>query len=439
MINTHRTISDIFSPQAAGSTSFTVSGDLFNKNHEALHGVIYPSESQSGELPLWIFPHKDNAEDFFAEVATFYLDLLPISAFCHVVEKSIIEGAPKKRPTISNRKVNACIGFSFAEVALRLNRTGTSALPTFAACRKSLSFTLSRSHHLYPDIALIAPYNKWNAANQLLGAQSHPDISEAIYRAYEICFEKAAFPARPKNREAQALKALGNYLSDENAESNFFDFLRSIYKNLDLTAEKMAGSFDGRMAAFDQIVAVISDSSEGKEIDGVAIGYFANLISPGSFSHLPVLFKLTEKYPTAVIWYGLFSGLNMGRLSSDSVVAIGRKLKRDLQEPFYADSQPQADVSIDELGVLLRLPNLNNSLKPSISKSLRISLLPGVDIFTNFSENQHSAQDDLNEKRLEEVQKRQYRARELLITSLRALDGALEAVESLSKPTNRKN
>ncbi|MFN7156245.1 MAG: hypothetical protein ACK4OE_21450 [Acidovorax sp.] len=439
MINTQRTISDIFSPQVAGGTSFAVSGDLFNRSHEASHGVIYSSESDFDGLPLWIFPHGDNVEDFFAEVATFYVDILPISAFCHIVEKSIIQDTPKKRPAISNRKVNACIGLSFAEVALRLDRTGASALPTFAACRKSLSFTLSRSYCLYPDIGFTAPYKKWNAANKLLGTQYHPDISEAIHRAFEICFEKAAFPARPKGREAQALKALSGYISDADTENVFVDLLKSVYKSLELVTDKMAGSFDGRMAAFDQIVAVISNSSEGKEIDGIAVGYFASLISPGSFAHLPVLFKLSKKYPTAVIWYGLFSGLNMGRSSSDSVLAIGRKLKRDLQESFCVDSLPQADVSIDELEVLLRLPNLNHSLKPSIPKSLRISLLPGVDIFANFSENHHAAQDDVNEKQLAELQKRQFRARESLIMSLRALDGALEVSESLSKPMNRRN
>jgi hypothetical protein len=437
MIHTHRTISEIFSPQTSLGRGIKISGDLFNKNKEAVHEVFYDDEFTDNEIPLAIIPENGNLEDFFADIFTFHPDLTPLTALCHVTEAPLIKSLSPKKTINQNRAINAFIGSSFTEVILRLAKNGSNQAPTFSACRKSLSFILARSDILYPSMPLLHTYGKWQYANEILNTHGDPEISDAVYRMSEIVLGHAGWPARPKGRESIALKSLSSFISDKSAEHNFINALYSIYENIGDISAFQSGPFDGRMAIFDHIVSTISRSSGNKEIDGIAVGYFANLINPGSFSHYPILLRHINRYPTALIWYGFFSGLDMGRTSPEMLTGISRKLRRDLEEPFSFNGRPQADTSIDELAVLLRMPRLINTLKPNAQKSLRVTLIPGIDIFSKFPEEQEKPGSDENELRLFEISSRQLRVREIMIQALRSLDGSIEFLENQKKAITR--
>lgn len=429
MFNSRRSISEIFSSRTTSDNGVAAHGDLFAKNREPVHDVVYASELKQNEIPLLIVPEEDDVEGFFADVATFYPDLLPLSAICHVADSQLHKAKLRENSALGIRKINALVGLSFVEVVLRLAKTGVLHFPTFAACRKSLAFTLARSEALYPSLPLKNAYSKWCYANEILGSQFNSEISEDIFRISEIVFGRMGWPARPKGREIVALKALSGFVSDEGAERSFVEALLAVHKNLEDLLERIAGPFDGRMAVFEEMLGRINDSPENTQIDAVAIGYFANRISPGSFAHFSVLLRHVSRHPTALIWYGVFAGLNMEQASADAVTAIGRKIRRDLEEPFFLRCAPQADVCVDELVVLLRLPNIANALKPSTPQSLRVSLLPGVDIFAKFPEEKEIYSDDDSRKRLLEIQSRQVRIRESMVNSLRSLDGAIEFLD----------
>jgi len=437
MFIARKSTAELFSRDGGDASGITATGDLFSTSRDALHEVIYLSEGDVTGLPIAIVPHDDDPESFFAEVATFHTDMLPLSSLCHVAEAQVIGRAPVTSGD-TTRRINACIGASVAEVLLQQARSGGQAeMPTFSAARNSLSFALGRLDRLYPHLSTEYGYGRWRLAHHLSGVKLISEVSETIFAISEIILGRTGWPARPKNRDIVAMKGLGAFITDAAAEKEFAGAISSAYEDLDELIERISGPFDGRMAAFEAIVNRISGRSENSELDGVAIGYFANRVSGGSFAHFPVVLRLSRRYPSAVAWYGVFAGMELGKNSADFVTALARKLRRDMLAAFDLSHAPEADISVDELAVLTRLPNIASVLKQSAPAVLRVSLLPGMDLFLG-ALNLQAAGEDESEKRLKELLNQQLRIRDYMVQALRSLDSSIDSLEKRRTPARRE-
>jgi hypothetical protein len=437
MFIARKSTADLFSRDGSGASGITATGDLFSASRDASHEVIYLKEGNATGLPVAIVPHDDDLESFFAEVATFHPDVLPLSSLCHVAEAQVI-GRAAVTAGDTSRRINACIGASVAEVLLQQTRIGgPTQMPTFSAARNSLSFALGRLDQLYPHLSTEYGYGRWRLANHLSGMELVGEVSETIFAISEVILGRAGWPARPKNRDVVAMKGLGAFITDATAEKEFVGAISAAYESLDELVERISGPFDGRMAAFEAIVNRISSRPENSELDGVAIGYFANRVSGGSFAHFPVVLRLSMRYPSAVAWYGVFAGMELGKNSVEFVSALARKLRRDMSAAFDLSHAPEADISVDELAVLTRLPNIAGVIKQSAPTVLRVSLLPGVDIFLGASNFQEAAGEEESEKRIKDLLNQQLRVRDYMVQALRSLDSSIDSLEKRRVPARR--
>lgn len=437
MFIARKSTSELFSRDGNDASSVIATADLFSTNRDVSHEAIYLSDATVGTMPLAIIPHDDDLESFFADIATFHTDLLPLSSLCHVAKAQIIGHATKGTENVP-RRLNACIGSSVAEVLLREIRVGGQAqMPTFSGARNSLSFTLGRLDYLYPHLSTEHGYERWRLANQTCSIEQVAEISDAIFSICEVILGRTGWPARPKSRDVIAMKALSAFIADPAMEKELSSAISSAYDNLDELNDRIAGPFDGRMSALEGIVKRISARPENSELDGMAIGYFANKINGGSFAHFPVVLRLSMRYPSAAIWYGVFAGLELGKHSADFVSALARKLKRDMTSAFDLFQAPEADISVDELAVLMRLPDVTGVLKPSTPGTLRVSLLPGLDLFLSPSQLKGEDGNEESEKRFKEQLNQQLRIREIMIQALRSLDNSIDSLEKRRAATRR--
>ncbi len=191
--------------------------------------------------------------------------------------------------------------------------------------------------------------------------------------------------------EPELLKAIRRSAEVETPASDVSSILCDTYPNLaPLARELLTGPFDSRVEIFSKILEVVRSNPIASDIDSIAAAFFCNQILPGSFSHFRLLTRLREAFPSALLWYGVFSCLSPQFDITEFGLGLVAKLTRDLLEPFSFDSRPSCDISFDEFSVLSRLPIKSDAFKPTQPKIALVALLPGVNTFTRFA-----SEDDL--------------------------------------------
>jgi hypothetical protein len=97
----------------------------------------------------------------------------------------------------------------------------------------------------------------------------------------------------------------------------------------------------------------------------------------GSFEHIDLLLPYLDRYPTALLWYGLCAGLHPDSEIQQVGNCLGRRLVRDLLAPDPILSHPKYDIAVSELEVHLdREQPLD--FRTASQNHIAVELLPGV-------------------------------------------------------------
>lgn len=395
-------ISQILGPEAVVGLSGP-SADLFSSTLTSSVRVhqAFRSSSGTGQLPLVVIPEDSNMDDFFATVATYYPNQLPISAYVHVLGKDIKECLDPAEPNIFpdsrglNRSQLALLGACFGEtVFAALGSTEGALSPSYSACKRSLGYALARTVALYPSFEASVTIERWERLRQLTGLS----VSQFAMRAIREILAASLNGSKPWERSTlapQLQSALVNHLSVSDANDVIQNVLLECYPQLDRLAMKINGPFDARMGVFLRLVEEIQRFSQGAETDSLAVGYFCNMILPGSFAHGKVLARIVEFFPSSLIWYGMFCSTSSQFDATHFGSGLFAKLTRDISQPFSFAQRPQCDLSLDELEVLMRVSIKSEAIKPIQQKIASVALLPGLDVFSRFTPDDegHSGKD----------------------------------------------
>jgi hypothetical protein len=388
------TLPEILGSDALGTRPH--SPDLFSSNAPvaARRHETYRLESADGlSLPSVIVPASGDVEDFFATVATYYQEQSPLSAVVHVLgdETAGLLVWQSKRsgiPTAGHRSSSrlAGIGAAIGEATLAgVEARDPSSSISYAACRRTLGFSLFRAMFLYdtvlrPDVLA----ERWIRLRKLTGLSVSTDSTDAILLAHALAFG-GADPSKSPQIDAGLGQAISVLVKDDDGDDELLvRTVVGLYPATKQYFDDLRGAFDGRMAAFTRLVDAIQTGSRGVRTDEIAVAFACNRIFPGSFAHAGVLGKLVSVFPAALIWYGVLAAISRPSASQQLSPSLLSKLERDLLDSFTFEQRPRCDISLEELEVLSRTPLRAETVKPSQQRVLLVALLPGVDTYTRF-------------------------------------------------------
>jgi len=427
------------------STPPTEGGDLFSSKTFSVtkyHETLRVKQSDSVSLPNVIVPADGDAEDFFATLATYYQDRSPLSALVHVLSGETAELLAKRAKGSDLRKGEREKAFRIASVGAMLGEATFLRLGvpdgdevTYAGCRRTLAFSLSRATLLYGHTVpphLVA--DRWVRLRKIARLRVSDATVETVLLIH--CLASGVGLQSESSGVTQLLNEALKVLieSDDSSDEMLSAALVELYPAIKEHLDDLRGAFDGRLKAFMRIVDAIQTQSRGVRSDEIAVAFFCNRILPGSFSHAGLLAKMMNVFPSAVVWYGFLSALSPASNSKRINPGLVAKLERDLLDPFSFEQRPRCDISLEELEVLSRTSLRSDLLRPSQQRSLLVSLLPGIDVYTRLGSEDNLAVERI--RREAEADELNARASKLIEEALYTLKKA-RAVSSNDDRVNR--
>lgn len=431
--------------------------DLFSKNKNSVHLYnFFWRNTQEAEthLPTIVSGDTDSLSNLIADIATFHPDYSPISAYFHLFDSELGDihqllmrnDSRFKEQSIAKedrKKSGAWIALSFAESATTTLANAESLQSiSFSLCRRSLAFSIARSLHLYPQYPITNLSEKWEKMRNISQMPVMEGMKENILRAAGLLSSSNSNSDPIHYEYSDLFSVLKDFAKGKASISSISDQFCKIYPDISDHIISFRKSFDNRIDAFNYIIQDILSSTHERDICSMAIGHFANLLLPGSLSHIKLVARYEVFCPGSIIWYGFFGGMSPDFAPERSLGGLGRKLLRDLYATFDPFSPPTADISLSELEALSRLRITGEMIKPVHQKASFVSLLPGVDVMSRFPDNDSNENKDSNEilkKSIIEKEKSE-KLRRLLKEALSIIDESFNDTSSktLSTPIRKK-
>jgi len=427
----HQSLSAIFlKASALKSSKIDDMFELEKDRPSSVYPCVWLDDDDGLQLPIAIEASGDEREEVFAEVATFYANNSPLSAYVHVVDKSIFDfekGSRKnktnKDEALTRHKLGLAVAMAVGEVLTSsIKNENLGETSEYSSYKSTMSFCIARSmilHRHYPSNKVA---DSWMRAKRFSGEALSRQFYAAILWANQLVLAEevniSRGPLLIDELNEGFLSFLRGKISSESFSSNFVEIYPGIKSNL----EQLAGPYDGRLAAFEKISSAIHEKSSSSDADAIGIAFYCNQIQPGTLAHFGLLRRHIAKFPLVIFWYCLFAGLSKEYDFNSVASGMGRKLSRDLLENFSFQQRPKCDVSIDELEVLSRA-----LLKPSVIKStyhgyLTVSLLPGVDVVVASSDRESEKSRLSESSYIKDILLRNSRIRDHLIGVLSLID-----------------
>jgi hypothetical protein len=148
---------------------------------------------------------------------------------------------------------------------------------------------------------------------------------------------------------------------------------------LRISVSRMQGPREMRVTFFEDCLPWLANGRrEDPELASFLCGFLASQIGPGTLDYIFLLTPHLDQFPTAVIWYGLCSGLQRrGSLFAFSF-GLGRRILREvLREEALLDS-PKSDIALTELEAMTVYDSASAEFRTGAQGLLEIEIAPLV-------------------------------------------------------------
>jgi hypothetical protein len=349
--------------------------------------VIWRDEdiSSGGSLPRVITMPRDMHREFLAWANTYLAILRPFTAFIRLLD-------PARASEVLRRTQTQHLGrFREAFAALIINESVSHLEPrpdflqqlTPSACANSHSYALARAVALGFEEPLDEVSSAWclvrDLTNQRHGAHDLGDLKMA-FQVLMRCREGQATPQASMPPELALFEQACREIADAgDLRDETWSNLIGSRADLFGIRRQMVESRENRVRAFDRARTTVAEVARANAtLASFIAGYLGSRIAPGELDHVGVVARTLDDAPSALLWFGLCSGLR-----SDSQVlayadGLGRRILRDLEQTDYALDRPRCDLAIGELEVLLNQEKPRTDFRTGSNGSLNVELLPGV-------------------------------------------------------------
>ena len=357
---------------------------------DGIIAVWSSNPQETKQLPEVLICKDETQNDWAAWITTFAAKIRPFSAYMRLIPHSDFRQTMESTPT---RDIGQ---FMWPTAGLILGEAlGASGLPDKAletlsatAFLSTLTFVMCRTATLYPG------YREWSHLVEMW--KSVREVTKQKTRAIDELSVARVFMI--------AMDALGNRGASRDLARNDAEIseacrhlLRTPQRNLSnvfdnhffaVTESMMHGSREDRVRAFDEFIRQSDNISVSKaEVMSFMLGYLASRIAPGTIKHASVLSPVSNRYPTAILWYGFCAGFadgdfslpNIGERRSVDFPLSARRVIRELFRVEPTWGVPVCDIGYLELMALSRTGgDPFDGLIRTTQGSVIVELLPGV-------------------------------------------------------------
>jgi hypothetical protein len=372
------------------------------------------------ELPAIIVVNDEMVRDFFAWTSTFIAMLRPFSAYIRVLPFKLLSDFKNIPPKPSLKGIEEiCAAVIISEsLSISPERT-TGHLLNPLVCSSTFSHCMARalalggsfdnleylSERLFDARRLTSqPQRKLDLGSvmavwHVIANLNTTSNSKSIYNNYKYKLSKndtytdsswkqsllSTLPSNNKNANTliyyldYILEACQQYEISSDISDSLFDKLTNYDNAFVSMKQDMLESLERRVVCFNKILS--SDFFNQPEIPLVKsfiCGYVASRVSPGSLLHSDLIWPHINKYPAALLWYGLFAGLTPKNDVLTSFDGLGRRLIRDLLDSSNLFDQPRSDISLEELEVFLLENSRISNFRRGSTNHVAVELAPCI-------------------------------------------------------------
>jgi hypothetical protein len=343
-------------------------------------------EDQADTLgtPSIIVVPDGEIRDFLGWAWTYLIGFRPLTAYFRVLEFSTFRKMESLRsnPFLGSLQ-GALAGGALGEAAASEDQAIQLENVPVRAYANTFLFLATRAIAYGATDLLDDLFVKWTSTHRLLKQSSSFASRDALLISQIIA---SLFTKRRRfaglNIDVQSAVELTDALDELQTEqriskptlsrilSHSGDILRSIDQFRDTREQRVIG--------FESLLANNALSREEPTIAAFMYGYLASLIGPGALSHAALLKPVLQQYPQALSWYGVCAGLYKNSEVLSFAKGLCRRLVRDATsvEPLLAN--PRADISFDELEMLLSGAKPLEDFRRASNTFVVVELLPTI-------------------------------------------------------------
>ena len=339
-------------------------------------------------LPRIIVVGTGKVRDFLAWVWTYVPELRPLTAYVRILEAREMEFAQglTSRPALAGFE-EACLGLILTEAGTYVD----SALDkqpniTPLSCASTFSNAMARTLALLKDSCSQEDYERtigiWQKARALT-RQRALKLSPAelglpwkvLLRLYQS--EKNGFDRGEGDDEI--FYVCRQLLRDSEVGSAAWDSLSRRFPGLDRAWSEMQGTRERRVTFFEEATAwLVEAGRRGPELPSFLCGLLASQIGPGTLDYISLVAPHVGQFPTAMMWYGLCTGLQNRRTLYGYSLGLGRRVLREALREESILQSPQSDIALSELEVMTGSDVSSPEFRTGAQGVLQIEIAPMV-------------------------------------------------------------
>jgi hypothetical protein len=349
------------------------------------YAVWADAAAPEDDLPVLIIVAPGEVRGFVAWASTYLGSYRPFTGFCRVIDASQAKSIDGLKTTPSLGKIaDASVAIVITEALTHgRGRVDLKAL-TLPICLTTFSFAAARCLALgFAESGLETVARNLTMARGIMQQPVRHPTPPDIHVIWHVLSGQPT-TLGPKREGSLFSEAVAIHPDVINKGGFGEEAVRALSNGaiaLPALMKEMEAPREARVSTFERSVAVLTGSQLRNRVASEALaGYIASLLSPGTFEYVDLVSSFSDRLPSLLLWYGLFTGIHPGSTVLWEHGGLGRKLLREILSPDNIVSPPRCDIAVDELTVLTERTSAFEFYRQSRQSSLYVEVFPMINV-----------------------------------------------------------
>ena len=326
---------------------------------------------------------EGEVDDFFAWTNTYLPNWSPITAYFRVFSDNQLILNDREIDAEGKRLLDAAsIGLTVAEALGQSSESYDVDRVSMSGCIATFSYAASQG--VRRNVEMMDVAREWSSCRALTNQSGLRIEVESMLAPWETVLEcvsgrgDASGGASKRGKRRLFVEGLREVVDRGEIGETTWKRLTSGFPSARHAIKPMKGTQEERVFVLESVLGNRPNRGHRySEENSFVAGYLGSRIFPGTIKHAGLVLKHLEKYPSAVLWLGLFAGLHERRELNLS--SLGRHVWRALVGDESVLSRPRCDIGIRELRVLAEGGVFGAQYRTATPGRLVVELYPCVD------------------------------------------------------------
>lgn len=330
-------------------------GDLISERIPSRGGIVGKWSRDADPFPDILVVNDDDLSDTHAWLSSFFAPLSPISQWCRIVPQSALGRlADRRERPFLDRRLGGWIGAILAECSVQsLQSVNLKELPGSASLATA-TFAAARGIAVWGDLFHLRELaERYEELGSKLRENTRVISATQLLPIWHTL--NGHFDPLERNSERKALEPFVTLLEKILLQGNTSaDAVSEVVRysldsfGLPTIAECSRGPQLDRVRALDVLAQDLAREQRTASTEAL-LGFAASLIDPGMAVIPELLRKVSNRFPLAPIWLGVFAGCWSPMRVFTDYSGLGRLVTKALLADADLAEKPQCDISYDEV------------------------------------------------------------------------------------------